>query len=469
MELRTKAVATIPIVAIDDDESSRELVREALSLLDLDVQVAATAAEGRRLIERLSPRIIIIDENLPDSQGMDLLQEVTRRDPAVEILILTGEYSTELAVRAIKLGASDYLTKPITVDELCGRLQPIVEEIQKRRAIAQADGQLSANFEFCGMLSRSPAMLDVFAKIQRVSRHYRAILVHGETGTGKELVARALHRSGIGDNRPFIACNCSAIPETLIESELFGHVKGSFTGAVSDSAGLFQAANGGTILLDEIGDMPLQQQGRLLRVLQSREVQKVGSSKAEPIDIRVVAATHHDLGEMVRKGQFREDLYYRLTSVEISLPPLRERKEDLPMLFQRFVKQAAAEYGKDVQGISRRAQAVLTKYSWPGNVRELLSTISAACMMADRSFVDVEDLPERIRAAKPSEGLSVDKDRLSLKEMQSHHAARVLESVQGNKLQAAKILGVSRTTLYKLIDESEAERGEDFESVMAFS
>ncbi|MCB1022392.1 MAG: sigma-54-dependent Fis family transcriptional regulator [Acidobacteria bacterium] len=457
------------MVAIDDDESSHELVREALSLLELDVHVASTMAAGRCLMEQLSPRILVIDENLPDGHGLDLVQEVARRDPAVEIFVLTGEYSTELAVRAIKAGASDYLTKPITVDQLCGRIQPVVEEIQKRRAIAQADVQLSENFEFCGMLSRSPAMLDVFAKIQRVSRHYRAILVQGETGTGKELVARALHRSGVGDNRPFIACNCSAIPETLIERELFGHVKGAFTGAVSDSPGLFQAANGGTILLDEIGDMPLQQQGRLLRVLQSREVQKVGSSKTEPIDVRVVAATHHDLAEMVRKGQFREDLYYRLTTVEISLPALRERKEDLPMLFQRFVKLAAAEYDKDVKGISRRAQAALTRYSWPGNVRELLSAVSAACMMADRTFLDVEDLPERIRSAKTVEADAQDSDWLSLKDMQTRHAARVLESVQGNKLQAAKILGVSRTTLYKLIEEASAgEESEDLEPALAY-
>ena len=461
MTQKVERTLDISVVAIDDDESSLEFVREALSCFDLTVHCAPSAKEGRRLIHKHHPRIVILDEHLPDAHGVELLQDIVREDPAIEVLLLTAEYSTDLAVRAIKLGAADYLTKPITVDALCARMRPIVNQIQKRREIANLDVQLLQNFEFSGMLSRSPAMLEVFAKIQRVSRHFQAVLVEGETGTGKELVARALHQGGAGEGKPFVACNCSSIPESLIESELFGHVKGSFTGAQSDKIGLFQAANGGTILLDEIGDMPLQQQARLLRVLQNREVRRVGSNRSEPIDVRVVAATHRSLADMVRRGEFREDLYYRLSAIEISLPPLRDRKEDLPMLFQHFVNKSALEFGKDVRGISRRAQAVLTKYSWPGNIRELGSAIFAACMMCDKPFVDVDDLPDRIRGAQASP-LSEhgESEWESLKALQARHAAEVLDAVDGNKLQAAKILGVSRTTLYKLLDEHESEPAE---------
>ena len=452
---KQERIPEVSVVAIDDDAASLEFVREAVSSFGFRVHGAPTAAEGRRLIRITNPRIVILDEHLPDAQGIGLVQEIIREDPATEVLLLTAEYSTDLAVRAIKAGAADYLTKPITIDALRARINPIAAAIQKRRQIANLDVQLLENFEFSGMLSRSPAMLEVFAKIQRVSRHYQAVLVEGETGTGKELVARALHNSGLGEDRPFVACNCSAIPETLIESELFGHVKGSFTGATSDKVGLFQAANGGTLLLDEIGDMPLLQQARLLRVLQNREVRRVGANRSEPIDVRVVAATHRSLPEMVRRGEFREDLYYRLSAVEITLPPLRDRKEDLPMLFQHFVKQSAAEFRKDVKGISRRAQAVLTKYAWPGNIRELASTISAACMMCDRVFLDVDDLPERVRGASNFANSEAETEWESLKEVQVRHAAHVLNAVDGNKLQAAKILGVSRTTLYKLLEDQD--------------
>jgi transcriptional regulator with PAS, ATPase and Fis domain len=336
--------------------------------------------------------------------------------------------------------------------------------MERRREIAQLDAQLLENFAFEGMLSRSPAMLEVFAKTRRVSRHFRAVLVQGETGSGKELVAKALHRSGVGADKPFIACNCSAIPESLIESELFGHVKGSFTGAASDKVGLFQAAHGGTLLLDEIGDMPMAQQARLLRVLQTREVQRVGSHKPEPVDVRIVAATHKSLEEMVGNGEFREDLYYRLSAVEISLPPLRERKEDLPMLFRLFVKQASKEYGKSIGGISRRAQNILTRYDWPGNVRELQNVISAACMMCERGFVDWDDLPDRVKGSAGQASEASASGWESLREIQVRHAARVLAALDGNKLQAAKVLGVSRATLYRMLESNDGPAGPEDQS-----
>jgi DNA-binding NtrC family response regulator len=320
----------------------------------------------------------------------------------------------------------------------------------------QLENDLIENFAFEGMIGHSPLMLDLFSRIRRVAPHFRSVLVTGATGAGKELAAKALHRLSPAQKGHFVAVNCSSISETLAESELFGHVKGAFTGAQQDKVGVFEYADGGTALLDEIGEMPLAMQAKFLRVLQSHELQRVGSPAVRKVDVRVVAATNRDLPEMVKQGKFREDLYFRLCTVELKLPSLAERLEDLPMLQRHFLKHFAAEYKKPFSGFTRRAQAMLARYSWPGNVRELENVIGHACMMTDSDVIDVRDLPERIQIQKPMENKESEKI-LSLEQLARLHAQRVLAQTGGNKVRAAEILGVSRTYLYDLLKKAEPE------------
>jgi len=302
------------------------------------------------------------------------------------------------------------------------------------------------------MVGRSPLMLEVFARIRRVAPHFRTVLVTGATGTGKELVAHALHRLSPASRGQFAVCNCSALVENLVESELFGYVRGAFTGATQDKAGLFEHANGGTIFLDEIGELSMPAQAKLLRVLQNREVQRVGSLAPRSIDVRVIAATHRDLRAMVRDGQFREDLYYRLAMVEIGLPNLANRREDLPLLQRYFIEKFAADYKKTISGITRRTQTRMAAYPWPGNIRELENVIGNACMMADGTLIDIDDLPESLRAPVSAD-LSTDETFLPLEEMQKRHILRVLEAVGGHKARAAEILGIGRATIYEMLSK----------------
>jgi transcriptional regulator with PAS, ATPase and Fis domain len=297
-------------------------------------------------------------------------------------------------------------------------------------------------------------MLDVFRRVRRVAPHFRTALLTGATGTGKELVAAALHRLSPASASRFAVCNCSAVVETLFESELFGHVKGAFTGAAQDKTGLFEYANGGTVLLDEIGDMPLDTQSKLLRVLENGELLRVGSPVARKVDVRVVAATNRDLREMMTRKLFREDLFYRLSMVEIKLPRLCERGEDLPLLVRYFIDCFAAQYGKAVRGLTPRAQLLLARYSWPGNVRELRSMLGSACMMAESGMIDIQDFPEHLRRPQHE---AADEDLLPLDEVERRHVLRVLDRTGGNKVRAAKILGINRATIYRILGEPAAE------------
>jgi len=375
------------------------------------------------------------------------------------VMLMTGHYSTEAAVEAIQKGAYDYLNKPLSVEKLRQRVDQLIAEARQRRRTLELDRELLKVYEFEGLLGRSPLMLDVFARVRRVAPHFRTVLVTGATGTGKELVARALHRLSPAASGTFAVCNCSAIVETLFESELFGYVKGAFTGATQDKSGLFEYANGGTLFLDEIGEMPLATQAKLLRVLQSQEIQRVGSPAVRKVDVRVVAATNRDLRARVAEKEFRDDLYYRLSMVEVKLPLLAERKEDVPLLVRYLVERFAMQYNKPIRGLTRRAQALLARYSWPGNVRELENALGHACMMVEGDLIDVRDFPDTLR--KPAEReLVEDEDLIPLDELQRRHALRVLARVGGNKKRAAEILGIARTTLYQLLAESGAEQKE---------
>jgi DNA-binding NtrC family response regulator len=386
---------------------------------------------------------------------MEVLERVLEFDPATEVVLLTGQYSTESAVEAIQKGAADYLTKPVNVERLHRRVESLISEVRRGQRRAELENELIENSQFATMVGQSPAMLEVFHRIRRVASHFRTVLLTGETGTGKELAAQALHKLSPAASGPFVTCNCSAVVETLAESELFGHVKGAFTGAVQDRIGVFEAANGGTLLLDEVGELSPPSQARLLRVLQNQEIQRVGSPVTRRVDIRVIAATHRDLPSMVKEQRFREDLFYRLSMVQIKLPALAQRKEDLPLLERYFVKRFAEQYNKPVRGITRRAQALLARHSWPGNVRELENVLGSACMMNEGETIDVGDLPEYIRERQPCEA-QPEESLATLEQVERTHALRVLESVSGNKVRAAELLGVSRAKLYRILGDSDS-------------
>ena len=329
--------------------------------------------------------------------GMELLDRMVAADPGANIILMAAQYSTDSAVEAIQKGAYDYLTKPLDITKLRNRISVLIADAEKRKRALHLDHALIETFQLEGMIGRSPVMLDTFAKIRRVAPHFQTVLVTGPTGTGKELVARALHRLSPYGSGPFVVCNCSALVETLLESELFGYVRGAFTGATQDKIGLFEHASGGTVFLDEIGELSPPAQAKLLRVLQQKEVQRVGSPVTRAVDVRVIGATNRQLRAMVAEGQFREDLYYRISMVEIPLPRLLERKEDLPLLQKHFVNKFATQYRKKIDGITRRAQRRMATYDWPGNVRELENVIGNAAIMTEGNTIDLGDLPEPLR------------------------------------------------------------------------
>ncbi len=447
----------IRLVAIDDDPGSLALIAAALKPeRDLEIVTTTDPSTGVDLVLRNRAQIALIDLMMPGIGGLELLERIAEASPDTDVILVTGHYSAESAVAAIQKGASDYWTKPLSVALLRERIGKLIEHCRQHHTASLLDGEVLRANQFEGIVGRSPLMLDVFRRIRRIAPHFRTALVTGATGTGKELVAAALHRlSPVADNR-LAVCNCSAVVETLFESELFGHVRGAFTGAAQDKVGLFEYANGGTVFLDEIGDMPLDTQSKLLRVLENGEVQRVGSPAVRRVDVRVVAATNRDLRELMAQNRFREDLFYRLSMVEIKLPRLCERAEDLLLLERYFLELFSSQYGKTVRGLTPRAQLLLARYAWPGNVRELKSVLGSACMMTEGDTLDVHDLPEHLRRIP---GEAADDDLLTLEEVERRHVRRVLERLGGNKARAAKILGINRTTIYRILGEDGAEAG----------
>ncbi len=449
-----------PILAIDDNSENLELIAATLATESVEILTATDPEVGFNTFLRVRPRIVLLDLVMPKVGGMELLERIVGIDPGVDVILITAHYSTDSAVQAIQKGACDYLTKPLDVEKLRSRIASLLREADTRQMTLRLDQKLVDACQFEGMVARSPLMLDVFAKIRRVAPHFRTLLVTGATGTGKELAALALHRLSPARGGRFVVCNCAALVENLVESELFGYVRGAFTGAIQDKVGLFEHADGGTIFLDEIGELSPAAQAKLLRVLQDRQVRRVGSAVSRNVDVRVIAATHRNLKTMVREGQFREDLYYRVAVVEITLPSLANRREDLPLLERYFVQKFATEYNKPIAGLVRRAQTRLSAYPWPGNIRELENVIGNACMMAGGNLIDIGDLPERLRGPLTAEVL-IDDKFLSLDEVQRRHVMQVLEGVGGNKTRAAEILGIGRATIYQFLSKMKLEERKD--------
>jgi len=445
------------LVVIDDDPLAIQLVTDVLEGQVFRIHGATSPDRGLDLVAQVRPAIVLLDLVLPGVTGMELLDRILEMNPAIDVILVTGNYSTESAVEAIQKGAYDYLTKPLPVERFCQKLAKWLAETQTRERTQALESELLGAFQLEGIVGRSPAMLEVFSKIRRVAPHFQTALVTGESGTGKESAAKALHQLSPTPAGPFVVCNCAAIPENLFESELFGHVRGAFTGATQEKPGFVEAACGGTLFLDEITEVPLTVQAKLLRLLQNREIQRVGSSRIKQIDLRIIAATNRDLRGLVAEGKLREDLYYRLSMIEVKLPRLADRREDLPLLQRHFLDRFAARYHKPTLSLSRRAQAVISRYAWPGNIRELENVLGYSCMMAESETIDVRELPDYMQASD-APGPSADEMLLSMKNMELRHLHRVLEHVGGNRNKAAEILEISRTTLYRLLEAQKAGR-----------
>jgi DNA-binding NtrC family response regulator len=456
----TKHGAPFSVLAIDNDPQTLSIIREAVTSEGLEVFTANDSETGLEMFARVRPRIVMLSLATPSIAGIELLERMLNIDPAAYVALLVEHYSAESAVDAIQKGACDYLIKPLDVQGLRRWVSDIQVETELRQRTLTLDQALLQACRFEGIVSRSPLMFEVFAKIRRVARHFKTALITGATGTGKELIARSLHRLSPVSHRKFVVCNCASIVETLAETELFGHVKGAFTGAMRDRAGLFESANGGVLFLDEIAELTPATQGKLLRVLQDHKVRRVGSSESRHVDVRVIAATNRDLRSLAGEGRFREDLYYRLAVVQIDLPPLTSRREDLPLLQRHFIEKFAAEYKKPILGVSRRAQARMAVYPWPGNVRELENVFENACMMTEGRFIDINDLPAALRS-KDVYRSTGDEGLFSLEEVQKRHVMRVLERVGGNKAQAAEILGIGRATIYELLSRMKSQKTDE--------
>jgi DNA-binding NtrC family response regulator len=451
---------SIKLVAIDDTPASLELVSEALQQEGLAIFTSTDPEEGLDLIFQEHPQIVLLDLVMPKLSGLEVLERIVEFDPAIDVILMTAHYTTETAVEAIQKGASDYLNKPISIPALRSRVEKLLVDARQRQRALALDSELLETSRFEGMIGRSPLMWDLFARIRRVAPHYRSALITGPTGTGKDLVAKALHNLSPANSGRFVTCNCSAVVETLFESELFGYVKGAFTGAASDKMGLMEFAHGGTLFLDEIGDMPLSTQAKLLRALQNQEVTRVGSVTPRKVDVRVIAATNRDVHELIAQKQFREDLYYRLAMVELKTPALAERREDLPLLEKFLLDRFATQFHKDIRGLTRRAQIVLARHSWPGNIRELENALGHACMMAIGDTIDVEDLPaslyrsERTMGAAAGNGYAPERlseSAVSFDEHEKKLLADALERAGGNQSEAARMLRISRDRLrYKM-------------------
>ena len=450
----------VSLVIIDDNLGSLELLSTALETEGVRIFTAQDPEEGMEIIFREHPQIVLTDLVMPRISGLDVLDRVVEFDPAIDVILMTAHYTSESAVEAIRKGAADYLNKPVSISSLRERISKLADESRRRQRTAAIESQMLDDAQFEGMIGRSPTMWELFSRIRRVAPHYRTVLITGETGTGKELASRALHNLSPAKGGHFVVLNCSAVVETLFESELFGHVRGSFTGATHDKIGLFEYADKGTIFLDEIGDMPVGTQAKLLRTLQNQEVLRVGSLTPRKIDVRVIAATHCDLRTAIAEKRFREDLYYRLSMVEIHTPALAERKEDLPLLTRYLVDKFSRQFRKDIRGLTQRAQIVLARHDWPGNVRELENVLGHGCMMALAETIDVQDFPEYLRLPSrastwtgftQSQSIGAVADEASFDGHEKRLIAEALERANGNQSQAARALRIGRDALrYKM-------------------
>jgi len=429
------------ILVVDDSLDTQEILKRTLSRKGYVVFTVSGVEQAVRLLREKSFDLVITDLKLKGTGGIELVRHIVSNYKDVEVIMITGYPSIESAVQAVKEGAGDYLVKPFTDDELFSSVENVLEKVRVRKiTLDRTNGK---SFEKYGIIGKSDAMRKVFEIIEKSSKTDFTVLITGESGTGKELVARAIHYSGPRANAPFVPVNCGGIPEELLESELFGFMKGSFTGAMESRAGFFQTADGGTIFLDEVSEMSVSMQAKLLRVLQDREVYMIGSRKPYKVNVRVIAATNKNLSRLIEKGTFREDLYYRINMINIEIPPLRDRGDDIILLTNYFARKFSEELEKPVPRFTDEALMYFKRYHWPGNVRELENVVGRLVLMCESDVIDVPDLPSVMRfSIREKKDLTK-----SLAEVEVEYIKNVLESVNGNKSIAAKILKIDRKTL----------------------
>jgi two-component system response regulator AtoC len=444
------------VLVVEDDESLRGLLERGLLRRGFDVRVAASAVEAIAILRESELDALLTDLRLGAEDGLSLTQQALQVQPDLPVIVMTAFGNLDTAVGAIRAGAYDFLTKPIDVDAAQLTLDRAVLYRRLKAELVRVREIVSNNGPLDEMVGESASIRAVRELVRRVAPGDATVLVTGESGTGKEVVARTLHRASERSSGPFVAVNCAALPENLLESELFGHVRGAFTDARSSRPGLFAQASGGTLFLDEVGEIPLTMQPKLLRVLEERRVRPVGGDRELEVDVRIVAATNRDLRSLADEGKFREDLYFRLAVMEIDLPPLRARGHDVLLIAQRELMRRALRANRSVRGFSPEAGRLLLAYKWPGNVRELQNTIERALAMARFDHITPDDLPERLRSIKPAGTAAVIElgdELLTLSEIERRYIHHVLEAVQGHRKQAAKILGLDRKTLYRKLEQ----------------
>ncbi len=457
-------VSEIPIrvLVVDDDEPHAQAVAESLERTSCDCSVVTSGEEAVQRIESEPFDVVVTDLRMGEIDGLEVVRRVKEELPQAKVILLTGHGTKHTAFAAGQVGASGFLSKPLDVGELRRTVEQAAEPIRLVRRNAELRRRLDERFGFEGVVGNSREMQQVVDKLKSVAPTDATVLVTGENGTGKELVARALHQNSSRKDKPFVPVNISAIPETMIENELFGHEKGAFTGAEAKRIGKFEFANGGTLFLDEVGEMPVETQIKLLRVLEDRKVTRIGSNEELPVNVRLVAATNADLEKMVADGRFREDLYHRIKVVRIQLPPLRERRGDVVLLMEHFLKEFSEKYDKPVNGFSRPARKAMMSYDWPGNIRELRNAIESMLVLDVDGLLDVDDLPDEIAELADPEGNGLDvtsesgRDALigqPLSEVERYYIARALDVTGGKREEAAGLLGIGERTLYRKIKD----------------
>ena len=452
------------LLVVDDDRQVVGVLSRFAQRVGFEVVTSSGGAAALDLLRQRGADVALVDLHMPDVGGLDVLKTIKETHPDCQVILITGFASIETAVEAVKLGAMDYLSKPVSFSRLEELLVSVREDIDRRRSLLEIEADLARRLEFCGMTGRSPVMQELFGLVRRLAPHLRTALIYGETGTGKELVARALHATGPRRDKPFVVVSCSAVSETSFETELFGCVAGAYPGATETRPGVFDLADGGTVFLDEVSELPLAVQARLLRVIEFGALHRVGSLEERHVDLQVIAATQANLRGEVAAGRFRSDLFYRLNIVEVALPPLRDRREDISYLTASFVRDCAARLGKPIRGVTASAEALLSAAPWEGNVRELRNVIERACLLSDGEFLSERDVAAAMPAVTPRRAVAapvvdafrptpvIDEDAQLLSTVEREHILRALQRAGGNKKAAARMLGVSRRALYRRLE-----------------
>jgi DNA-binding NtrC family response regulator len=461
---QTSEAARPRLLVVDDDTSVLSLIERVAVQWGFDVVVQSDAREALLQVQAVKPHVVLVDLRMPEIDGLDILRMIRERHDTCQVVLMTGAGSIDTAVEAVKLGALDYLTKPFDFQRLREILTTVRMDIERRERLLQVDADVARKFEFHHMIGRSPAMQQLFDMLRRVAPHARTVLITGETGTGKELVARALHKLGPRRDRRLVTVNCSAVVDTLSESELFGHVRGAFTGATQNKEGLFDYADNGTLFLDEVGELPLTTQAKLLRAVDLGEVQRVGAVDTKHCDVHVIAATNRDLFAESTAGRFRNDLFYRLGVLNLRLTPLRDRREDIPYLTAAFLAEFGHRLDRRLSGITSGAERLLQQAQWPGNVRELRNVVERACIMSEGGILSEREISQAMSTTmSPRPGPVAELPQSANEGVAAHdpnllttayraQIERVLAETHGNKTAAAQMLGISRRSLYRWID-----------------